>query len=71
MASRSIWSSAPSVVSSAVPLTATHLYVFSGSTTSSEMRGSLAQVPLLRAPGGGVEAEAVVVDVDPDDRRVR
>src|SRR5512133_416747 len=39
-ASLSIWSSAPSVVSSAVPLTATHLYVFSGSTTSSEIRGS-------------------------------
>ena len=39
-ASRSIWPSAPSVVSDARPSTAIHLYASFGSITTSEMRGS-------------------------------
>ena len=70
-ASRSIWSSAPSSTSVAVPVIAIQRYSSPGSTTTSETRGSACEVARLGPRPRGVERDAVVVDVDPDDRRVR
>ena len=68
---RSIWSSAPSSTRVVVPVIAIQRYGSLGSTTTSETRGSDCEIARLRARPGGVERDAVVVDVDPDDGRVR
>src|SRR6476619_399575 len=49
-ASLSICASAPDSVTSAGPLTATHLYVLFGSTTSSEARGSFSRCSVFARP---------------------
>src|SRR5580765_5216839 len=49
-ASLSIWASAPDSVTLAGPLTATHLYVLFGSTTSSEARGSFSRCSVFARP---------------------
>ena len=68
---RSIWSFAPSSTRVVVPVIAIHRYGSPGSTTASDTRGSDVEIARLRAWPGGVEGDAVVVDVHPHDGRVR
>src|SRR5207302_4609142 len=77
-ASLSICGSAPSSVSSAWPLTATHLYGLLGSTTSSETRGSLLMCRSLARPRAvlketlpsSVSTQTTVVCGEPSSRSV-
>ena len=70
-ASLSICGSAPSVVSSARPSIAIHLWSSFGSTTISASARVVLEVLRLRAAERRVERGGAVLDVDPDDGVVR